>query len=121
MAEILTPKQIRAVELLICGKSSGDLTKELQISRQTLSRWRRSDLFQKELTRAQAESLQELTRRLQSLGHLSVEVIREVLESPTAAATVKLRAASAVLESLLRLREAVDLEQRLGALEEKIK
>ena len=49
MQHSLPPKQQRAVDLLVTGKSYADVACELEIDRGTLLRWRKQELFQREL------------------------------------------------------------------------
>lgn len=121
MSGNLTAKQKLAIETLVATGSTSETCRQVGVSRQTVYRWLAEHEFKAALGEASADHLQEITRGLESLGELAIEKIREVLEDQYSAAGVKLRAAQLVLENLLRLREMIDLEERITNLEERLK
>lgn len=118
MRENLTPKQHRAIEALL---TSGDMTRAAEragVSRETLYKWLKSEPFRQELKAGEAKALEALSRRLVALGDSAVLALQDGLnaDNPTA---VRLRAADIIIGRLLQLKELVNLDERVSALEEK--
>lgn len=117
----LTPKQQRAVRALLEQKSVGDAAKSIGVGERTLFRWLTDPAFKLALSAAESDLLDAATRRLLSLQDAAIGTFESLLaDGSEASDTVRLRAASAVLDHLLKLRELRDIEQRLTALEQTI-
>lgn len=117
----LTPKQLRAIEALTTAATAGDISQAAElvgINRATIYKWMRQPAFQAALKQAEGEALESLSRALVAMGEKSTGVLSTVLDDPTAKNPDRLRAVSIVLDSLLKLRELVDLEERVRRLEE---
>lgn len=114
----LTPKQRAAIAALLAGETYGAAATAAQISPKTLFRWRADPVFVAELRAGQAELIRAATAALASAAHPAVNVLRAILEDPDARPGERIRAAAVILEQLLRLKEQVDLEARILALEE---
>jgi transposase-like protein len=117
----LTPKQIRAIEALTTAATAGDISKAADlvgINRATIYKWMRTAPFQAALKTAEGAALESLSRALVAMGEKSTGVLSTVLDDPTAKNPDRLRAVSIVLDSLLKLRELVDLEERVRKLED---
>ena len=69
------------------------------------------------LAGAEADMLDAATRRLLQLQEGAIETVQAIMQDGEANASVRLRAAQAVLDYLLKLRELRNVEQRLTALE----
>lgn len=112
----LTPNQRRAVESLLTSGSVTQAAEAAGVTRNTLYRWMKDTDFIEAMRDAEAEAVAGLSRSLAGLGESAAAAFREALE-PDQKITVRLRAAEAVTDRLLKLRELVDLEARLIALE----
>src|SRR5215211_3754356 len=118
MTADLTHKQRRAIPALLNSATIEGAAESAGVSRESLHRWLRTDpAFRDELRAAESEALAEATRRLVGLAARALDTIDAVMGDETAPATVRLRAADTVLARLLQLRELVDLEERVTALE----
>lgn len=113
----LTPKQRRAVAALVEHGEILAAADAADVSRSTLYQWLKTPAFMAALRDAEADALRSLTRSLVSLGKRATGVIAETMDDPKANASTRLRAADVVLTRLLQLRELVDLEERVAALE----
>jgi transposase-like protein len=115
----LTPAQRKAIEALLTTGNVADAAKEAGVARHTLYRWMKQPLFASELREAEAQAVQALSRTLASLGEQAGQALRDALGEGEKI-TVRLRASEIVTDRLLKLRELVDIEQRLLELEKRI-
>ena len=98
----LPPKQLQALILLASGKTGRDVARELKITPQTVSEWKRGPSFVVELNRLQREVVEAARIRLQ--------------QSATEAADILLGLARDATNDETRRKAAVDL-LRLGGFE----
>ena len=119
MTDNLTPKQHKAVESLLTTWDTTAAAAAAGVSRDTLYKWMRSKEFRQALQDATRASLENLSRGLVTLGTKAMTVLSDALDDTTAPAAAKVRAAEIVLTKILALRELVDLEERITALEQR--
>lgn len=112
----VTLRQRRAVEALLTSGDVAAAAAAAAVSRKTVYRWLKQPAFRAELENAEAEALQALQRRLVALGARAGDVLEAAMESGERTAD-RLRAADITLARLLQLRELVDWDARLSALE----
>jgi len=116
--EGLTPKQQKALDALLRGCTQEAAAREAGVHRRTLERWiRQNAAFQQALRDAERDALARVSRRLAALADSACDALAQALAGNAAAAQV--RAADVVLGRLMTLRELVDLEARVSALEGK--
>ena len=116
MFENLTTRQRKAIESLLTTGSRTEAVRAAGITRQTLSRWFKQPHFVAALRQAEAEALRGLSLSLLSLAEGAAGALAAGLEDESA--TVRLRAADLILQRLLQVREMLDWEGRITALEE---
>lgn len=116
----LSPKQRKAIQALIEHGDILNAADAADVTRNTLYSWLRQPAFSHALRDAEAAAVRQLSRQLVSLGKRATGAIADVLSDPTANASSRLRGADIVLGRLLQLRELVDLEDRVSAIEERI-
>jgi hypothetical protein len=114
----LTPRQHRAISALIAAKSHVEAAEVAGVGERTLYRWLADPAFRAELSQAEGELIDLATRRLIDLQEAAIDALDETLDAGAASPGVRLRAASLVLDYLLKLRELRTLEKRLSDLEE---
>ena len=83
----------------------------------TFQNWLLDAEFVAALRKAEADAIGEATRRLVMVAPSAVAVVVSIMADKKSPPTVRLRAAGQVLDTLLRLRELHDHEERLAALE----
>ena len=119
MAEMVTPRQRKAIEaLLTCGNVT-QAAEAAGVTRNTLYRWFKQEPFKVALAAAEGEAMQALSRTLVRLGDKAGAVLEGVLTDKEAGDPVRLRAVAILLQNLVKLREAGALEERIAALEAK--
>lgn len=113
----LSPRQQRAVMALLSCPSIEQAAKQAGIGARTLHRWLTDPDFQAALTEAEGAAIAEATRRLVGLSDAAITTVASLMLDKGNSPTVRLRAATSVLDYLLRLRELANVEERLAALE----
>ena len=113
----LTPKQRQFIQALLTDGDVAAACETASVGRSTAYRWMQEAAFAAALREAEREALLATSRRLVRLGGKAVQVLEDTLGDHEAPAAVRVRAADSVLTKLLQLRETVDLEERIAALE----
>ena len=116
----LTKKQQRAVQALAAGKGVADAARSARVKQSDLLAWLSLPEFRQALSGAEGNLLDTSTRRLLNLQSLAVSEVAGILADRSASHEVRLRAAGQVIDTMLRLREMRDIEQRLQALEQSL-
>lgn len=117
MNENLTPKQQRAIQALLTTSDVSHAAQEARVSRETLYRWMKSDVFRLALRDGTQQALEGLSRSLVDLGAQAAKTLADALTNAETSTAIKIKAADLVLERLLQLCELVDLENRVSRLE----
>jgi len=115
---VLTPKKTRAVTALLSSRTATDAAATAGVTERTIGRWLAEDeAFTRALRQAEDAAIDGAVRRLVGLQGQALDVLQDTLTREGVAPTVRVRAACAVLDFLLRLRELRTLEERIAALE----
>lgn len=117
--EKLTPEQLKALVSLL---EHGDKTKAARaagVGRTTLYRWLGEDAnFQAALEASTQQALKEFSINLVRLAQKAATALEAALDSTSPLHMhYRLRAADIVVSRVLAVREAVDIEERIAALE----
>jgi len=118
--EKLSEKQLSAIEALLKGETVTDAAKAAGVGRATLTRWQDEDDFKAARKEAEKELIAGTTSRLVSLSKKAALTLESIIDDLEAAPTVRVRAALGILDAMLKVREAYELEERLTVLEERI-
>jgi transposase-like protein len=114
----LSAKQRKAIEGLVTAGTVAGAAQHAGCSRDTLYRWLRDDLdFAHALGEAEAETVAVIARRLAAVGPAAVEALHASMTDDAAPPAARIRAASAILGHVLRVRELAVVETRLHQLE----
>ena len=113
----LTAKQHRAIAALISSPTVGEAAKAAGVSERTLARWLSDPDFRMALGVAESDMIDGAVRCM--IGDLAAnhDTMRAIRDDPTNGPAVRLRAAVALSDDLLRWRELRNVEARLVALE----
>lgn len=90
----LSANQLRAIELIVSGRSITDTALELGLSRETVSRWKRNPNFIAELHQQQTDLILTARNRLQRMAMKAIDVIETNLNGGS------LKAATQVLKMI---------------------
>ena len=118
--EKLTPEQLRAVVALLEHGDKSKAARSAGVGRTTLYRWLREDEnFQAALEEGTRQALKEFSANLVRLAQKAVRTLEAAVDSTDPLHMHhRLRAADIVTNRILAVREAIDLEERLSALEQ---
>lgn len=116
----LTPTQRRAIVCLLTERDVKAAAQAAGVGYRTLMRWLELPAFRAALLAAEGEAIDQVTRRLVQLAEPAVSVLTWAMADKGNSPAVRLRAAQAVLDGLLKLRELRNTEERLAALEDKV-
>lgn len=117
-----TGLQLKALHALLEQTTVRRASVACQCSERQLFRYLEQPGFRAELARLEGQILGDSVRRLTVLSSQAVDVLEDVMYSPSQeGAGLKLRAAGLILDNVLKLRELLDLEERVSRLEEQVK
>jgi hypothetical protein len=113
----LTPKQEAAALALAAGKSPQEAAAECGCAERTIRRWLAElPQMQQRKTQLQAEMVGRTLGRMTDGMACAADTLRELLDAEKD--SVRLGACRALLELTVRLKESVELEARVAALEQ---
>jgi len=114
----ITRNQKRVIAALLTCKSVQQAADQTCVGHRTISRWLAEDAaFQAALAQAEGRAIDVAARYLVTLAGPAIATLARLLANNETTDAVKLRAAQAVLDHLLKLRELRNVEQRLAKLE----
>lgn len=116
----LTTKQKQAIAALLSSRNVKEAAHAAHVSERSLYRWLTLPAFRAAVLEAEGNAIDWATRRLIGLQDGAIDTLESVLNDFQAGAGVRLRAAQAVLDYLLRLRELRNIEERLAVLEKAV-
>jgi len=111
----LTTRQRKAISAIISARSYEDAIQAAGVCRQTFYSYLRQDHFKTELNRQLNELTDGAFTRLKTASGEAVETLRTLLNSESE--NVRLRAAQAIVDYVIKAREIEDIEKRLDAIE----
>ena len=115
----ITARQQRAIAALLIEKDAKKAAECAGVGYRSLCRWLDDRVFQSELKRAEGEIIAGAVRSLINDMDVNHAVMRDIRDG-RAAPNIKLRAAIALDQALLKWREALDIEQRISELEKAV-
>ncbi|HYE72909.1 MAG TPA: phBC6A51 family helix-turn-helix protein, partial [Blastocatellia bacterium] len=118
--ERLSARQQKVIQALINQPTIRDAAKESGISETTVWRWLNEAEFQAAYRAARNSLLETTLTRLQGACGEAVTVLNEVMQDQTAPTSSRVTAAVKVLELTLKVRQELEIEERLKALEERL-
>lgn len=115
----LSEKQLRTIPMILSCPTIVEGCKKARISRDTFYVWLKDEAFKREFDRQNRELIDEAFHSLKLAGSEAVEVLRRLLQAENE--TVRLRTATAIIESMTKFIELEDIETRLKELERRVK
>jgi len=116
----LEPSQIDVLTRLLQGQSVLSIAKALDVSSATVYRWVNSKEFQHEYSVQKAATLRRATNKLRRGMCKAIDQLVRFVEDETATPSIRLQAATKVIEFALRAVDTEDVLARLEELEAKI-
>lgn len=120
MKSELTTKQRMAIDALMKYPTIKEAAKASGTNERSLKRWKKQPEFLLALHDAQVEVHQAVVREVTWIQIEALEVIKDVMRNPDQpGASVKLKAATKILDLGTKLHEFTLIEERIRKLEEK--
>lgn len=116
----LTVRQRRFIAALIAHRTIGEACEAAGIGERTGYRYLSNPAVRYALSEAQTQELGQITRKAVAAMTEALETLVGIAKDVAAPASARVSAARAILENALRFHEAVDLAERVAALEEKL-
>lgn len=116
----LTNKQVKAIAALLNARTVTEACQAAKIGRSTLARWLKDSTFKQALSEAENEALKESSRILLTGNNDAIDAIFDLMTNGKTE-SIRLRAASEWLAQSNKFRETISLEDRISALEERLK
>lgn len=116
----LSPAQRRALDSLLSGGSKDQAAAAAGVTRRTLARYLNDPIFRAALDKATGAAVGDVARRMIGGMETAVSIMLELAEDANTPASVRLRAAIALVEHGPKLFEQVEIIKRLEALEAKL-
>ncbi len=115
-----TAKQLKALEALLEGANIQDAASAAGVNRKTVGRWLNDPAFWTLYQVNSRRVLELAARRLTGKLDAAVGLLASVIDDDEAPASVRLRAASQVIDGSLKLLELTDVQERIAALENRL-
>lgn len=116
----LTNKQNKAITALMSSRTITEACQTAKIGRSTLARWMKDKTFKSVLQEAENEALRESARFLLTGNNQALETIYNLMTNGRTE-SIRLRAAVEWLSQVYKFREVVSIDERLTAIEQRIK
>lgn len=117
----LTALQKKAIAALLTSRTTEEAAQKAGCSARSIYKWLAEDAdFKRELTAAEGQAIDNATRQLVALQNSAIAVFAGILDNPGLSPSLRLRAAVAALDLMLRLRDAKSLEERIARLEKEL-
>ncbi len=110
-------KQHKALAALVSGRTRQQAADIADVTERTLERWFSEPEFRAELEERSRYILEAAMRRTQAASNAALDALQRNLEYPSPP-SIQVRAAIALLDTALRIKETVELEERIRFLEE---
>lgn len=113
----ITPAQTRTIAALLTHRTIEEAAKAAGVTPRTITRWLENRNFCFHLAGAEANVIDQATRQLIALQGDAIQTMAGIMDDGKVSPAVRLRAAQAILDTVIRLRELRNVEARLLALE----
>lgn len=111
----LTGKHRKAIELLLGGTPHIEVAARLGVNIKTISRWLADPIFRSELDSRMEEGLYTATIRLSSGLDTILTELETLITDRTVNERVRLNAIQTFLDTLLKLRDAIYVDEKVKA------
>jgi uncharacterized protein YbjT (DUF2867 family) len=115
----LSKAEMKLLLPLACGMNAEQAARQAGVNVRTVFRRLKNPEFRRQIQAMRADMMQRTSGTLTAAGGEAVKTMVELMRSPTPFA-VRLGAARAVVELSMKVRETVEIEQRLAELEERM-
>lgn len=110
-------RRTAAIAALAAGEPLAVVAQRAGVSRRTIQRWQTEPAFAAEVRAFRARILDDTAGRLAAAASDAVATLADLVTDEEQPGHVRVKAGDVLLRALLPVREHVDLEQRLAAIE----
>ena len=108
------------VELTIVGHTTDEIAKRLDVSIRHVRRIAAEPAIRAQIREFESERMRAVARRAAALGGSAVTVLATIANDKGQPAAARVSAARALLDTMIRVGELADLQERIAALEERL-
>ena len=119
--EKLSRAKQTAIAALLTNPSIAAAASAAGIAERTIYRWLKIHGFQQAYAAARQECVKQALATIQQAMSTAVDVLSEVMSDPKAPASARISAARTVIDNGIKVSEIEKIEQRLSALERRLK
>ena len=116
---VLSTRQRAFVAATVAGMTHAEAAETIGVTPRTATRYMGDPLVRAALSEAMDATFGQVTHRMAGGTNEALDVLRDIMTDGTISASVRVRAAVAWLDAAPKWREAVDLVDRVMALEQK--
>ena len=117
----LTAKQLKAIQAILTADTMENAAEEAGVTRNTLYRWLRDDLFAQELNLAKRQIVRQGIMRLHQATRDAVKTLLEICRDVEAPASSRVAAAREILNNTLKSIELENIDDRTVFLSRRVK
>jgi hypothetical protein len=114
----LTPKQERALVCLLSEPTATEAAKKAGVGLTTLMRWLNEEDFSNAFHTARGQLLDAALAKLQGASGAAVDTLRTLMEREDVPPAARISAARSILDLGMKLREQLEIGERLEAIEQ---
>ena len=116
----LTPRQQVFVAVMVAGMTQEEAAQSIGVRVRTCRRYRADPRVRAAIKVAQDDALGGVTRRMNAGSNEALDVLKEVMQDKAQSGGVRIRAAQVWLETSFKVRELLDLAERVSELEQRM-
>lgn len=113
----LSRKHLKFAELIASGATVQEAGQELAIAASTAYKWHSDPGVKEAIEGIRKGVLERIQGRLLSAGKVAVDTLIELCQDKDAPHHVRATSAKGILDSLLKVREVIDVEEKIRLLE----
>lgn len=116
---VLSTRQRAFIGAIVAGMTYAEAAATIGVTPRTATRYMGDPLVKAALSEAMDATFGQVTHRMAGGTNEALDVLRDIMTDGTISASVRVRAAVAWLDAAPKWREAVDLVDRVTALEQR--
>lgn len=117
---VLSTPQRKAIDALTSGATKIQAAAAARRTERTVNRWLGEPLFAGTIQAITDLSISDASRRLAAMLEDAIGVLSDIMRDDDVPVAIRMKAASSIIEHMIRLREHGDLAERVARLEEQL-
>ncbi len=112
---------MKVIQAILTSDTMEKASEQAGVSRGTLYRWLKEDLFKNELKKARQQLVEQSGLKLQRAMGQAIKTLLEICKDKDATAGARVSAARSILENAFKVADSEELEEKVRRLEEMVK